>query len=54
MQQLRERAGKIVQHLTVEQVTSAEGVDVIKREMEKSPIIRLLDNKKIDKADRSS
>ena len=49
MQQLRERAGKIVQHLTVEEVTSIHGVDIIKKEMEKSPIIRLLDNKKIDK-----
>ena len=49
MQQLRERAGKIVQHLTVDEVTSIQGVDIIKREMEKSPIIRLLDNKKIDK-----
>ena len=49
MQQLRERAGKIVQHLTVEQVTSEQGVELIKLEMEKSPIIRLLDNKKIDK-----
>ena len=49
MQQLRERAGKIVQHLTVEQVTSSEGVELIKQEMERSPIIRLLDNKKIDK-----
>ena len=49
MQQLRERAGKIVQHLTVEEVTSEQGVQLIKQEMEKSPIIRLLDNKKIDK-----
>ena len=38
MQQLRERAGKIVQHLTVEQVTSPEGVDLIRREMELSLI----------------
>ena len=30
MQQLRERAGKIVQHLTVEQVTSSEGIILIK------------------------
>ena len=49
MQQLRERAAKIVQHLTVGQVSSSNGIHIIKQEMEKSPIIRILDNKKIDK-----
>ena len=49
MQQLRERAAKIVQHLSVDQVSSASGIDIIRKEMERSPIIRILDNKKIDK-----
>ncbi|CAL1140460.1 unnamed protein product [Cladocopium goreaui] len=48
MQQLRERAGKIVQHLTVEEVSSSRGIEIIKNVMEKSPIIKLLDQKKID------
>ena len=49
MQQLRERAAKIVQRLTVDQVSSSDGINIIRKEMEKSPIIRILDNKKIDK-----
>ena len=40
MQQLRERAGKIVQHLTVEEVSGADGIQRIKQEMERSPIIK--------------
>eukprot|EP00435_Cladocopium_sp_Y103_P046235 s919_g13.t1 len=48
MQQLRERAGKIVQHLSVEEVSSAKGIDVIRATMERSPIIKLLDQKKVD------
>ena len=48
MQQLRERAGKIVQHLTVEEVSGADGIQRIKQEMERSPIIKLLDQKKVD------
>eukprot|EP00435_Cladocopium_sp_Y103_P019180 s3351_g4.t1 len=49
MQQLRERAAKIVQHLTVAEVSGAEGIHVIKATMEKSPIIKILDTKKVDK-----
>ena len=49
MQQLRERAAKIVQHLTVEEVSGADGVDVIKKTIEASPIIKILDQKKVDK-----
>ena len=49
MQQLRERAGKIVQHLSVDKVSGPDGVDIIRREMEKSPIIKILDNKKVDR-----
>ena len=49
MQQLRERAGKIVQHLSVDKVSGADGIDIIRREMEKSPIIKILDNKKVDR-----
>lgn len=49
MQQLRERAAKIVQHLTVEQVSGADGVDVIKKTIEASPIIKILDQKKVDR-----
>ena len=41
MQQLRERAAKIVQHLTVEEVSGADGVDVIKKTIEASPIIKI-------------
>ena len=48
MQQLRERAGKIVQHLTVQEVAHPDGIDLIKKTMERSPIIKLLDQKKID------
>lgn len=48
MQQLRERAGKIVQHLTVEQVSAENGITLIQQTMEKSPIIRLLDQKRVD------
>ena len=48
MQQLRERAGKIVQHLTVAEVSSAHGIDIIKKTMERSPIIKLLDQKRVD------
>ena len=39
MQQLKDRAGKIVNHLSVAEVTGPDGVEVIRREMEKSPII---------------
>ena len=49
MQQLKERAGKIVSHLSVEDVSGTSGVELIKAEMEKSPIIRLLEFKEIDK-----
>ena len=48
MQQLRERAGKIVQHLTVQEVANPDGIELIKKTMERSPIIKLLDQKKID------
>ena len=48
MQQLRERAGKIVQHLSVEDVSSEQGLDLIQRTMERSPIIKLLDQKRVD------
>eukprot|EP00435_Cladocopium_sp_Y103_P008108 s4286_g2.t1 len=48
MQQLRERAGKIVQHLSVEQVAAEGGLELIRTTMERSPIIKLLDQKKID------
>ena len=49
MQQLKERAGKIVNHLSVEDVSGENGVSLIKAEMEKSPIIRLLEHKEVDK-----
>ncbi|CAE7425559.1 psaC, partial [Symbiodinium necroappetens] len=49
MQQLKERAGKIVNHLSVTEVTGPDGVEVIRREMEKSPIIKLLEHKEVDK-----
>eukprot|EP00435_Cladocopium_sp_Y103_P008686 s1575_g2.t1 len=48
MQQLRERAAKIVQHLLVEDVAKEDGLQLIKKTMEKSPIIKLLDQKKVD------
>ena len=49
MQQLKERAAKIVNHLSVEDVACDDGVNIIKREMEKSPIIRLLEHKEVDR-----
>ena len=49
MQQLRERAAKIVQHLTVCEVSGENGIEIIKATMEKSPIIKILDTKKVDK-----
>ena len=49
MQQLKERAGKIVNHLSVEDVSGENGVNLIKTEMEKSPIIRLLEHKEVDR-----
>ena len=49
MQQMKERAGKIVNHLSVEDVSGQNGVELIKTEMEKSPIIRLLEHKEVDK-----
>ena len=49
MQQLRERAAKIVKHLTVAKVSELKGIEVIKHTMEKSPIIKILDTKKVDK-----
>ena len=49
MQQLRERAGKIVQHLTVQEVAAEGGINIIRQTMEKSPIIKILDTKKVDK-----
>jgi len=48
MQQLRERAANIVQHLSVEQVAASNGVELIRQTMEKSPIIKLLDQKRVD------
>ena len=49
MQQMRERAGKILNHLTVSDVATDGGVELIKREMERSPIIRLLEHKEVDR-----
>ena len=49
MQQMKERAGKIVNHLTVADVAGPDGVNLIKAEMEKSPIIRLLEHKEVDR-----
>ena len=49
MQQLKERAAKIVAHLTVEEVAKEGGVELIRSEMEKSPIIRLLEHKEVDR-----
>ncbi|CAE7326527.1 psaC [Symbiodinium sp. CCMP2456] len=49
MQSMKERAGKIVAHLTVNDVAADNGVQRIKDEMEKSPIIRLLEHKEVDK-----
>lgn len=49
MQQLRERAAKIVQHLTVEQVSQSDGLDLIRRTIEASPIVKLLDQKRVDR-----
>lgn len=52
MQQLRERAGKIVWRLTVQEVAAEGGIEIIRQTMEKSPIIKILDTKKVDKRRR--
>ena len=49
MQQLRERAAKIAQHLTVDQVSQADGLELIRRTIEASPIVKLLDQKRGDR-----
>ncbi|CAE7569369.1 unnamed protein product [Symbiodinium microadriaticum] len=49
MQSMKERAGKIVAHLSVSDVAAEDGVQRIREEMEKSPIIRLLEHKEVDK-----
>ena len=50
LQQMKERAAKIVAHLSVQDVSGEDGVRRIKaEEMEKSPIIRLLEHKEVDK-----
>ena len=54
MQQLRERAGKIVHHLTVEEGSAADGTLKIKQVMEKSPVFNLLTTRKWTKGDRNS
>ena len=49
MQQLKERAAKIVNHLSVSDVACENGVTIIRSEMEKSPIIKLLEHKEVDR-----
>jgi Fe2+ or Zn2+ uptake regulation protein len=44
MQQLRERAGKIVQRLSVEEASASDGLETIKATMERSPVIKLLES----------
>ena len=46
--QLRDRAGQLVHHLTNADVNKENGMAVITRELEKSPIIRQLDRHKVD------
>ena len=48
MVQLRDRAGQLVHHLTNADVNKENGMAVIMRELEKSPIIRQLDRHKVD------
>ena len=48
MQQLQERAGKIVQRLSVEEASASDGLETIKATMERSPVIKLLDQKNVD------
>ena len=49
MQQMKERAAKIVNHLSVADVACEDGVSIIRRETEKSPIIKLLEHKDVDR-----
>ena len=49
MQSMKERAAKIVAHLSVSDVACENGVALIRNEMEKSPIIRLLEHKEVDR-----
>ena len=48
MVQLRDRAGQLVHHLSNADVNKANGLEVIMKELEKSPIIRQLDRHKVD------
>ena len=48
MEQLRDGAGQLVHHLTNEDVNGPDGLAVIMRTLEKSPIIRQLDRHRID------
>ena len=48
MVQLRERAGQLVHHLTNSDVNGKDGLEVIMKTLEKSPIIRQLDRHKVD------
>ena len=48
MVQLRDRAGQLVHHLTNEDVNGVNGMEVIMKALEKSPIIRQLDRHKVD------
>ena len=48
MVQLRDRAGQLVHHLSNADVNRANGMEVIMKVLEKSPIIRQLDRHKVD------
>ena len=48
MAQLRDRAGQLVHHLSSRDVSKAKGPQVIMSTLEKSPIIRQLDRRKVD------
>ena len=54
MVQLRDRAGQLVHHLSNADVNRTDGLQVIFQTLEKSPIIRQLDRRKIDQRRKRS
>ena len=46
---MKERAAKILAHLDVSEVPPPEGVDLIRTEMKKSPIICLQKRREVDR-----
>ena len=48
MVQLKDRAAQLVKHLTIKDVNGVNGKEVIFRELEKSPLIKQVDRRRVD------